>query len=346
MADTQTFKIYFKDGDIRRFTIPSEPRQSWEEFTVLLMSLFTNADGEFHPELRIQYVDSEGDKITITCQEEWGAALDHLSGSADNKVIKLYISEGNGVYFKDSAPPQPLFVYKETKEGKGETQTNVIDQGPEMESLGAAVPECLQHLFPGQKILPHNLPVFLRDAVKVKKVFGPAGEPTNEVDLDVDVGLLFDKLHRRGLDFLNAKEYEKGLASLKDAAAVFPSYSIAHYNVACAEALCGLHSEAVLSLRKAHACGYSNWDHMLVDEDLDSLRAREDYQSLLRDLGLFQDPVPEPEGWKKKEEEKKLLESLATLETMGFSNKTKNVVLLVKHKGDILAVVKELLSIS
>lgn len=61
-----SFKIFFPDNTIRRFRCDTFP--DFEEFVRLMSNLYTAA---FHPEMKLQYVDSDGDKCTITTELEW-----------------------------------------------------------------------------------------------------------------------------------------------------------------------------------------------------------------------------------------------------------------------------------
>jgi hypothetical protein len=57
-------KLYYEDGTIRRVTLSREVIASYDAVLESLQK-FYNGD-VFHPELKLQYVDTEGDKCTIS----------------------------------------------------------------------------------------------------------------------------------------------------------------------------------------------------------------------------------------------------------------------------------------
>ncbi len=69
------------------------------------------------------------------------------------------------------------------------------------------VPQCLQRLFGGDKILPYNLPSWLEPFAKVKKV--PFTE--NDVDVDIDIYGVFDELHKQALKLIGREQQPDNL---------------------------------------------------------------------------------------------------------------------------------------
>ena len=61
-------KIFFA-GEIRRVSAQSD---SWKELLLILQTIFGD---RLYPSFLVQYVDSEGDLITVTTQIEWREAL-------------------------------------------------------------------------------------------------------------------------------------------------------------------------------------------------------------------------------------------------------------------------------
>src|SRR3954469_23213503 len=63
-----------------------------------------------------------------------------------------------------------------------------------------------------------------------------------------------------------------------------PANATAHYNLACSLALSKRKTDALRALRQAVKLGYSDFDWMEQDPDLEALKQHPDFQSLLRQL--------------------------------------------------------------
>jgi predicted Zn-dependent protease len=63
-----------------------------------------------------------------------------------------------------------------------------------------------------------------------------------------------------------------------------PQNATAHYNLACSLALSKRKSDAIHALREAVKLGYTDFDWMQQDPDLEVLKHHPDFQSLLRTL--------------------------------------------------------------
>jgi len=268
-----TFKIFFGNNNIRRFNTPKQP--TYEEFVALLVKLYSPV---YHPELRLQYVDTEKDHIDVTCQLEWEEMFVEL---AKERIIKLYVKEGSGVYFKDSPQPQPVFFY-----------TDLLSKKPfpvEEKELCHRVPECLAKFFPNGKILPHNLPSFLSEIVTIKNL------ENNEVEIDVDILKLNNVLHKNALDSLDKKEYSKGLEYLEAQAVLNPNNYITLYNLACAHSLLNNFDDALYLLNRAIDLGYRDVNYILEDEDFNNIKHTEGFARIIEKLKKGEpEYVPEP----------------------------------------------------
>jgi len=257
-----TFKIFFNDQDIRRITLSNIA--TWEAFQAHLLELYSE---QYHPELSIRYVDEEGDSISITCQREWESMLEAMAGQP---LIKLSIAEGtnSGQYFKDGPPPETKEVYVTNEENA----KVVIQPDEKMRTLSIQIPDCLERLVPGGRILPTNIPSWLERCIEVKKVPGPV--PT--LDLDIDVCELFDALHEEAVSRIGPEKersvMEKAKEFLSSMLDIVPTHPLAHYNLACVHSLLGDVKEGIESLRRAIHGGYSNLKHMIEDADLANLR--------------------------------------------------------------------------
>lgn len=268
-------------------------RPSYEEFVTFMVKLYSPV---YHPELRLQYVDSEGDNIDVTSQLEWEEMFKELS---DEKIFKIKVVEGSGKYFKDG--PEPVVAYAYDEPLKKPIHPDNVGE------LRSRVPKCLQELFLEKKILPHNLPSFLEGVVKISYL------PNNVVDIDVDVSKLSSVLFKKGLEYLDQKEYEKGRALFQALLYLTPEDSLCNYNLACAESLLGNREVAVTILRHAVELGYDNLSHMLGDTDLDNIKNMKEFFEIVTELKvgektsemIFKLPVKELEPVKEPVKEQK-----------------------------------------
>ena len=57
----------------------------------------------------------------------------------------------------------------------------------------------------------------------------------------------------------------------------------AYYDAACLFSRMGEYDKAMAYLKKSLSLGYSHWNHMLLDDDIDPLRERDDYKQMVAD---------------------------------------------------------------
>ena len=65
-----------------------------------------------------------------------------------------------------------------------------------------------------------------------------------------------------------------------------PKDPMVHYNLACSLALVGQTEESVSVLRQSIEFGYTDFDWLLQDKDLDSIRNLDSYGRLMKDIGI------------------------------------------------------------
>jgi len=225
-----------------------------------------------------------------------------MESSQGESVKKLYIAEGKNVgqYFKDGPPAVAVAAY--TEEGEKGEKKEVEEEL--VKKLEFEVPKCLERLLPGGKVTPYNLPSWLQGCVEIKRIPG-ARPPT--VDLDIDICTLFDSLHKQALSMIGPDVEPQILRRAKDFLQsmidLAPQNPLAHYNLACAEALLGELNEAVASLKRAIESGYSNLQHMIQDTDLTAVRNLPEFQALVDLLQQKEQPEEEEKAEEVKEPE-------------------------------------------
>jgi len=267
MTENITFKLFHKD-EIRRVTIP---RPSFPRFLEFLHELF----GSLQPEVRVTYLDSEGDTVTVNSEIEWNCALDEFKGQ---KITKLKIESSVAGHKRAVEQISYRFYY-----GSSSSSTSSKDQVPQakLQLLAGSVPSLLEKYFEGKQVLPENIPEWLTPAMTVKEVSPP------NFDLDINVPMLFYIIHQKAIDLLNSKttaNYLKAKFFLLDCLMMFPEHSIALYNLACAESLMGHNTDALYYLKKAVQSGYKKWQRMELDTDFDNIRSDPEYQNLISSL--------------------------------------------------------------
>jgi hypothetical protein len=312
----RSFKVYWQidknetqSPEVRRF---NSTNLSWDH----IIKSFAEIFGEkFHPELRVQYIDSDGDTITISSELEWQEALRHFK--KDNP-IKLYIVEGlhPDQYFKDGPAPQPTLFYV----GKEESEKQILEEPKsELKKLSFSIPQCLERLFGQGKILPYNLPEWLKSskAVTVNSL------PNREVDLDVNVPVLFDTLFKRGLAAMEQKNYDEAKQMFDNALSIDSQNFCCYYNLACISSLTNQMEAACHYLKQAVDLGYSNLQHLESDIDLNAIRSLDKYKLIVLEL--------------------KYSSMLKTMNDMGFSDKENNIKMLQKTKGNLEQAIEQML---
>jgi hypothetical protein len=219
----------------------------------------------FHPELRVQYIDSEGDRIDVTTELEWAEMFDQLT---DKNNIKIHITElSNAKYFKDGPPAEKLYFHNPVENARVQPDNASI--------LSNSVSKCLEQFFPNGRILPFNIPSFLQNIVTIKYISG-SGDAV--VDIDVDIPKLGDAIHHKAMDYLNEKQFKDASRTFRAQCILQPNNPISFYNVACAESLMGNTDDALVYLNKAIDLGYRNLNHMLQDTDFNNINHTEGFR--------------------------------------------------------------------
>jgi len=268
-------KIFYGE-EVRRIPFPS-PKPTWEQFQLLLRSLFTT---NYHPEIRISYQDEEGDQITMSSEIEWSSAYDFLL-TQNLPKISLKVPEQP---FSEGPPPQPLYFYINNADQQQQPcQSIPVNSTENLSHISNNLPACLEKLLPEGKLLPYNLPDWFRPAVNVRR-----SHNASEVDLDIDIDRLSSVLHSRAISELNNNNTDSARNLLQALYCISPKSPITLYNMACCEALANQKAAAIQYLRLAISNGYTKLEHMLSDSDLASIRGTPEFERLTQDLRFSQ----------------------------------------------------------
>lgn len=123
---------------------------------------------------------------------------------------------------------------------------------------------------------------------------------TKEFERDFYLALLEDQNNfAEALDCLGAWYtkngfYEKGLDLDLRLIALKPEDSYAWYNLACSYSRLEKNAEALDALKRSVVNGYDDFEHMLEDEDLQSLRITEEFKMFFMEInnkGTIEDNI-------------------------------------------------------
>lgn len=92
-------------------------------------------------------------------------------------------------------------------------------------------------------------------------------------------------LNRIGNEYLKNTQYDQALAIFEKHLDLAPNFSLPYYNIARLMARQNRLSEAVAWLKKAIDRGYTNWNQIKSDPDLESIRRTEEYTKLIEKRG-------------------------------------------------------------
>lgn len=122
-----------------------------------------------------------------------------------------------------------------------------------------------------------------------------ADEPPSVLDLpSIMQQQAFDRL--RGVQLLQEGQRQEALALFQRSAERMPHDPLAHYNLACAQALLGQTEPALKSLERAIESGFRSRQLMEKEADLASLRSSPRFAELL--AAASEPPPKETPGWK------------------------------------------------
>ena len=91
-----------------------------------------------------------------------------------------------------------------------------------------------------------------------------------------------DVMRRQAELFARRGNYPEALLLDQKLTVLYPTDSLAWYNLACSLALVGQTRQAITALSRTIDLGYADFAHIEVDSDLDALREEPSFQELLR----------------------------------------------------------------
>ncbi len=88
-------------------------------------------------------------------------------------------------------------------------------------------------------------------------------------------------LHGLASAYVETKAYDAALAGLKKLSILSPGRAEIDYNISCVYAKAGKPDESMEWLKRAVQKGYDNWDRIRSDDDLNSVRKKPEFESLM-----------------------------------------------------------------
>jgi len=207
----------------------------------------------------------------VRVRGEWRECVRELSHAPS---IRLALLESGAPLFKDGPAPQLLGF---TRGALGEHSQLLQPANADAVSVAHEVPAVLASFFPGGKILPFNVPEFLKCAVR------PVVRDAAVVDIDIDLEALHSALHRRSIQLFEENKVAEARDLLVRLAA-WKTDAVTWYNLACAHSILGSDEDALISLKAAIDCGYTNLQHMLEDSDLGNVRRNAQFSLLVQEM--------------------------------------------------------------
>jgi len=262
---------------------------------------------------------------------------------------------------------EPVIKLWVTKKGLNPSSSQIPVQKA---SLQNNLLSAISQLFPDNRILTNSIPAFLHGIIQP---FGP-----ENLDIDVNVHDLFAVLEKQALslmDKLDEKSILNAINIFNSLLLLDENNAIAHYNLACSYSLLKNEEKAFFYLKKAVNLGYNNIKHMQTDKDLEFLRKSTQWASLIDSINQ-----PKPKSTQEPQTSEKISEpqsnhippqsdnqkpeikiqepvtvatnsspsymwenELEILHQMGFFDDELLVSLLITHKGNVGAVLSDLL---
>jgi tetratricopeptide (TPR) repeat protein len=250
--------------DVRRIKVSKQI--TYPDMLSLLKSLFKLPDSDWES-LSLKYLDNEGDKCTVTGEQELREAFH----AKKDDVLKLELSfPSNKVEFVQS--PFVNAIRRRIQQDQllhQQQQQQQQQQQPELaqSSFANAIKRRLEQHQQQQQQQPEARRCGFTERVNRRAtIFGLAEE---------------------GIALMDAQKYNEAKEVFANQAEMFRcpwKKSVPFYNIACCEALLGNIDSALAYLAKAINCGYKNVQHMDQDKDLDSLRGLDGFEVMMGEI--------------------------------------------------------------
>jgi len=238
----ESIKFSF-NGDVRRIKVSKQI--AYPDVLVLLKTLFKLPESDWE-NLSLKYTDNEGDKCTVTGEQELREAFH----AKKDDVLKLELAFNAA---RKNEFVQAPFVNAIRRRIQQELQQQQQQQPQPQPQISPEARRC-------------NNGQWAERAQRRTMIFGLTEE---------GIALMDSHKYDEAKEIF-AKQAEMFRCPWKK--------SVPFYNIACCEALLGNTDSALAYLAKAINCGYKNVQHMDQDKDLDSLRGLDAFEVMMGEI--------------------------------------------------------------
>lgn len=249
-------------------------------------------------EFTLQYVDGDGDAVTVCTQPEWEECIRLWGGAsgAAGSPLRLIVqqkAEGTHRYGprcdqrscsrathkpdgSDAAEPFTVHAEQHARSEDGSAPTHGVAP---MQTQQAVVSEVLNRLLGDnafEKLSTGRINV--NEAMSKVGNWLKCDNATGGCDLDINIPLLAEQLHRWGMNALEAGIHSDAAVWFTLQSRLMVDSLSAPYNLACAAAQQGDKARAFSALQDAIRRGYSDVEHMVKDADLSALHCEAEWQ--------------------------------------------------------------------
>eukprot|EP00667_Euglena_gracilis_P016246 EG_transcript_16978 len=261
--------------EIRRACHQHTELAAWADVTVAFGRLLG------HEGLRLEYEDTDGDRVVLESQEEWEECLRAGPYTTANP-LRLHATKRRAAKAeKDSSKCRKCPAKEEESQAAAEAESAPPSDGvpsgepaPASSSAGTGEAAAIVQRY----IQVSNTAAVPAEWLACAFTPTPSRDP-RDVELDVDLDVFAACLCQKALALMEGNDNLKALQMLQEAFALRPRHETM-YNIACCLAQLGRADEALQSLEASIAMGFAKYDHMLHDEDLASLRGDERFLAL------------------------------------------------------------------
>jgi len=253
--------------DIRRTTLQKDNLT----FSLLQQKLASFFNYQNINGATIKYLDTDGDKITLSSDEELKEALNIIG---NDNILRIFLTV--------SAEKQKQPQHQHQDENKtSDDREDILKMITSVLTQRMNDPELSDQISSTVEAVSRCIPHFVRNCHHFKHIV---------------VGRLLCAFHNMAYNLLDEKDEE----SLKTAKSLLtailtirPMDATATYNLACAESLLGHTDAAIASLAQSINLGFRDVEHIKADTDFDNIRKEEAFVTLVSKLETYQQAFSE-----------------------------------------------------